>query len=107
MVYVNTASAGRQGQSNQHTAVNQWIKFLVTIRWNTISGLTEKSFLFSASLGKVKLVKMPCWQPIAERLSESGWSWQLVKLSDRVGRDVYVAEARNGDGQTHAVVAKR
>ena len=46
------------------------------------------------------------WQRIAERLAEAGWSWQHVKLSDRVGRSQHVAEAHNEDGETHAVVAK-
>ena len=46
------------------------------------------------------------WQRIAERLTESGWSWQHVRLDDRVGRKQHVAEAHNDDGETHAVVAK-
>jgi hypothetical protein len=46
------------------------------------------------------------WQRIAERLAESGWSWNHVRLDDRVGRSKHVAEAHNEDGETHAVVAK-
>jgi hypothetical protein len=46
------------------------------------------------------------WHPIAERLAESGWSWQHVRLDDRVGRSQHVAEAHNDDGATHAVVAQ-
>ena len=49
---------------------------------------------------------IPFWQRIAERLAESGWTWQHVKLSDRVGRKLHVAEAHNEDGVTHAAVAK-
>ena len=45
-------------------------------------------------------------QPIAERLAESGWSWQHVRLDDRVGRSQHVAEAHNEDGETHAAVAE-
>lgn len=47
----------------------------------------------------------PRWQKIAERLAESGWSWQHTELTDRVGRDVHVVEAHNDHGQTHAAVA--
>ena len=46
------------------------------------------------------------WQPIAERLAESGWSWNHARLDDRVGRTQHVAEAHNEDGVTHAVVAQ-
>ena len=46
------------------------------------------------------------WEQIAEHLAESGWSWRLVRLDDRVGRSQHVAEAHNEDGVTHAVVAK-
>jgi hypothetical protein len=45
------------------------------------------------------------WQRIAERLSEAGWSWRHVRLTDRLGRVRHVAEARNGEGETHVVVA--
>ena len=45
------------------------------------------------------------WHQIAERLAESGWSWQHVRLSDRAGRNRHVAEAHNEEGHTHAVVA--
>jgi hypothetical protein len=47
----------------------------------------------------------PKWQSIAQRLAESGWSWQHVKLSNRATPDLHVAEAHNEDGQTHAAVA--
>jgi len=45
------------------------------------------------------------WQLIAERLAESGWSWQHVTLSRRANPNLHVAEARNEEGHTHAVVA--
>lgn len=45
------------------------------------------------------------WQRIAERLAESGWSWNHVRLDDRVGRSKHVAEAHNEEGETHAAVA--
>jgi len=45
------------------------------------------------------------WQRIAERLSEAGWSWRHVRLTDRLGRVRHVAEAHNEKGATHAVVA--
>jgi hypothetical protein len=45
------------------------------------------------------------WHRIAERLSEAGWSWQHVRLNDRVGRVRHVAEAHNEEGQTHVAVA--
>ncbi len=45
------------------------------------------------------------WQRIAERLAESGWSWQHVRLTDRVGRTLYVAEAHNDYGEKHVAVA--
>jgi hypothetical protein len=48
---------------------------------------------------------MNIWNRIAENLAESGWSWQHVHLTDRIGRSLHVAQARNGDGQIHAVVA--
>jgi hypothetical protein len=46
------------------------------------------------------------WQHIAERLAESGWSWKHSKLSRREKHNLHVAEARNDDGHTHAVVAE-
>ena len=45
------------------------------------------------------------WQHIAERLAETGRSWQHVKLSDRAGRNAHVAESHNDNGQTHVAVA--
>jgi hypothetical protein len=45
------------------------------------------------------------WQKVAERLAESGWSWRHVTLSNRATPDLHVAEAWNGEGQTHAAVA--
>jgi len=45
------------------------------------------------------------WQRIAERLSEAGWSWRHVRLTDRVGRIRHVAEAHNEEGEIHAVIA--
>lgn len=45
------------------------------------------------------------WQRIAERLAESGWSWQHDCLTDRMGREQHVAEAHNDDGEKHVAVA--
>jgi len=45
------------------------------------------------------------WQRIAERLAETGWSWQHVCLTDRAGRNRHVAEAHNDDGEKHVAVA--
>ena len=49
---------------------------------------------------------MKKWHRIAEKLCELGWSWQHVRLDDRVGRCLHVAEAHNEDGETHAAVAE-
>jgi len=46
------------------------------------------------------------WQSIAEKLSESGWSWRHVTFLNRAASDVHVVEARDDEGHVHAVVAE-
>ena len=45
------------------------------------------------------------WHPIAERLTEKGWSWRHVTLRPRAKKNLHVVEAHNDEGVTHAAVA--
>lgn len=73
---------------------------------NIMAKTNEIWHLFPANL--VYIVRMntgAIWQQIAERLAESGWTWQHRKLVNRTERRIHVAEARNDNGEWHAVVA--
>jgi hypothetical protein len=49
---------------------------------------------------------MKKWHRIAEKLCESGWSWNHANFTDRSGRKLHVAEVHNEGGVIHAAMAK-
>jgi hypothetical protein len=72
--------------------------------------LSTLSILIQFILTYVRVVSMKIrkgWKYIAERLAESGWSWQHRTFSDRAGKKLHFAEAHDLDGKTHAVVADK
>jgi hypothetical protein len=48
----------------------------------------------------------PCGREIiADNLSKGGWSWGCVSAVDSLGRKVFLADARRGDGKRFVVRA--
>ena len=44
-------------------------------------------------------------EPIADNLSEAGWSWGCVSAVGREGRTIWIADAHRGDGERFVVRA--
>jgi hypothetical protein len=48
---------------------------------------------------------MKCWEVIADKLSQAGWSWGCVSAIDSTGRPIWIADAHRDDGKRFVVRA--
>jgi hypothetical protein len=48
---------------------------------------------------------MKCWEVIADKLSQAGWSWGCVSAIDSTGRTIWIADAHRDDGKRFVVRA--